>query len=186
MKLIKAIQKFLKNWLGCDRGPTVEDMQNMGMKVGRNLIVDTSCRFDCSHCWLISIGDDVTFGPNTYVLAHDASTKHYLGYTKIGKVTIGDNSFIGAESIVMPGVTIGKNCIIGAKSTVLTDVPDNSVFVGAPAAFLCTTDEYIAKQKAMMERVPVYDKSYTLGGGITAEKKQQMLDEMTSGKGFVV
>lgn len=186
MKLLKKIQKLLKSWLGCDKGPTVDDMIALGMKVGKNCLYDVSCNFDYSHCWLITIGDDVTFGPKTYVLAHDASTKRYLGYTKIGKVTIDDGTFIGACSIVMPGVHIGKNCIIGAYSVVTADVPDNSVYVGNPAKFICTTDEYVAKQKEQMEKYPVYDESYTLGGGITEERKQKMLDEMKSGKGFVV
>ena len=186
MRLIKKIQKFLKSWLGCDRGPTIADMKARGMKVGKNLIVDDSCRFDSSHCWLIEIGDDVTFGPQTYVLAHDASTKKYLGYTKIGKVTIEDGCFIGADSLVMPGVHIGKNCIIGAKSVVTSNVPDGSVYIGAPARFVCTTQEYIERQKKSMEKYPVYDESFTLNGGITPEKKQQMLDEMKDRKGFVV
>ena len=186
MKLIKKIQNFLKAWLGCDSGPTVDDMIAMGMKVGENVLYDVSCNFDYSHCWLITIGNNVTFGPKTYLLAHDASTKKYLGYTKIGKVTVDDGTFIGASSIVMPGVHIGRDCIIGAYSVVTTDVPDNSVFVGNPARFICTTDEYISRQKKLMETVPVYDRSFTLGGEITPEKKQQMLDEMKDGKGFVV
>lgn len=186
MKLIKKIQAFLKSWLGCDQGPTVDDMINLGMKVGKNVIYDISCNFDYSHCWLISIGNDVTFGPKTYVLAHDASTKKYLGYTKIGKVTIDDGTFVGASSIVMPGVHIGKNCIIGAYSVVTSGVPDNSVFVGNPARFVCTTQEYIEKQKKQMETFPVFDASYTIGGGITEEMKKEMLEKMTDDKGFVV
>lgn len=82
MKLIKKIQKFLKAWLGCDMGPTVGDMIAMGMKVGKNVVYDTSCQFDYSHCWLISIGNNVTFGPRTYLLAHDASTKNIWGILK--------------------------------------------------------------------------------------------------------
>lgn len=186
MKLIKKIQSFLKAWLGCDKGPTVEDMKKLGMKMGENCLYDVSCNFDYSHCWLIEIGDNVTFGPMTYVLAHDASTKRYLGYTKIGKVTIDDGTFVGASSIIMPGVYIGKDCVIGAYSVVTSDVPDGSVFVGNPARFVCTTQEYVEKQKKLMESVPVYDESFTLGGGITEEKKQQMLDEMKNGKGFVI
>lgn len=186
MKLIKKLQRFLKAWLGCDKGPTVQDMVNMGMKFGKNVIYDESCSFDSSHCWLISIGDNVTFGPKTYVLAHDASTKKYLGYTKIGKVTIDDGTFVGACSIVMPGVRIGKNCVIGAYSVVTSDVPDNSVYVGNPARFVCTTEEYIEKQKKQMEVLPVFGAEYTLRGGITDEKKSEMLDKMTNGKGFVI
>lgn len=185
MRIIKKLQSFLKAWLGCDKGPTVDDMIKMGMKVGKNVIYDSSCDFDVSHCWLITIGNNVTFGPRTYVLAHDASTKQYLGYTKIGKVTIDDGTFVGAGSIIMPGVHIGKNCIIGAYSVVTADIPDGCLCAGNPAKFICTTQEYIEKQKKLSEEIPVYDRSFTLGGNITDEKKLQMINEMTKGKGFV-
>lgn len=39
MKLIKKIQSFLKSWLGCDKGPTVNDMIALGMKVGKGFVV---------------------------------------------------------------------------------------------------------------------------------------------------
>ncbi|ASE60520.1 hypothetical protein H3Z85_10715 [Chryseobacterium indologenes] len=42
----------------------------------------------------------------------------------------------------MPGVSIGNNCIIGSLSVVSSSVPDNSDYVGSPAKFICTIDEY--------------------------------------------
>ncbi|MGN5955562.1 hypothetical protein ACP6L2_13200 [Sphingobacterium lactis] len=45
-------------------------------------------------------------------------------------------------SVIMPGVSIGNNCIIGSLSVVSSSVPDNSVYVGSPAKFICTIDEY--------------------------------------------
>jgi acetyltransferase-like isoleucine patch superfamily enzyme len=54
------------------------------------------------------------------------------GYTR-GAVQIGAYSFIGAGSVVLPGVTIGKGCLIGAGSLVTQDIPDFSVAIGAPA-----------------------------------------------------
>lgn len=58
---------------------------------------------DPGHCWLIELGDDVTLAPRVHSLAHDASTKRELGYTRIAKVKIGSNVFIGAGSIVLSG-----------------------------------------------------------------------------------
>ena len=46
---------------------------------------------------------------------------------------IGDGSWIGTGSVVLPGATIGKHCTIGANSVVTGDIPDYSVAVGAPA-----------------------------------------------------
>ncbi|MFQ6827743.1 MAG: DapH/DapD/GlmU-related protein [Faecalimonas sp.] len=49
-----------------------------------------------------------------FILAHDASTKQELGYTLVKPVKIGNNVFIGAGSIILPGVTIGNRVIIGS------------------------------------------------------------------------
>lgn len=53
------------------------------------------------------------------------------GYSR-GPVRIGAYTFVGAGSVILPGVTIGKGCLIGTGSLVATDVPDYSVFVGWP------------------------------------------------------
>lgn len=186
MGIVKKIKSYVKSVLGIDHGPGVDDLVAMGMKVGKNFFPNTGAFFDNSHCWLIEIGDDVTFGPFVYILAHDASTKRELGYTKIGKVVIGDRAFIGARTIVMPNVKIGSDCIIGAGSVVTHDVPDGSVYAGNPARLICTVDEYYSKQKALMENNPCYDYSYTIKGNISDEKKQQMIKELESNIGFVI
>ena len=134
------------------------------------------CIIDDSHCCLITIGDDVTLAPNVHILAHDASTKHALDYTVIKPVIIGNNVFIGAGSIILPGVTIGDDVVIGAGSIVTKDIPDNCVTLGNH--IIETYDEYISKQKALLnaavQEQRVYDESYTLAGGVTEEKKREM------------
>ena len=111
---------------------TTEKLIKMGLKVGKNFGRLNGVILDPSHCWLITIGDNVTLAPRVHILAHDASTKGYLNYTKIGRVNIGNNVFIGAESVVLPNVTIGNNVIIGANSVVLKSVNDNAIIVGVP------------------------------------------------------
>ena len=63
---------------------TTERLIKMGMKVGKNFGRLNGVILDPSHCWLIEIGDNVTMAPRVHVLCHDASTKQFLGYTKIG------------------------------------------------------------------------------------------------------
>ena len=164
---------------------TTEKLISMGMQVGTNFGRLHGVILDPSHCWLIKIGDNVTMAPRVHILCHDASTKVHLGYTKIGKVTIGNNVFIGAESVVLPGVTIGNDVIIGANSTVTKSIPDRMVAAGNPARIICTLDEYLEKQKCKMETSPVYDEDYTLRGNLTEAKKQQMIDELQDTMGFV-
>lgn len=164
---------------------TTEKLMKMGMKVGKNFGRLNGVILDPSHCWLIEIGDNVTMAPRVHILCHDASTKVHLNYTKIGKVKIGDNVFIGAESVVMPGVTIGDNVIIGANSTVTKDIPANIVAAGSPARVICTLEEYLSKNKNTMENAPVYGEDYTLRGNLTDEKKKQMVNELENRIGYI-
>ena len=87
---------------------TTEKLISMGMTVGTNFKRLHGVILDPAHCWLITIGDNVTMAPRVHILCHDASTKQFLNYTKIGNVTIGDNVFIGAKSVVLPGVTFAE------------------------------------------------------------------------------
>ena len=122
-----------------------------GLIVGKNFHRMLGVRIDPSHCYHIKIGDNVTLAPRVHILAHDASTYMFLGKTRAANVVIGNEVFIGASSIVMPGVHIGNRVIIGAGSVVTKDVPDNSVAVGNPARVLMSIDEYLDREKAKMQ-----------------------------------
>lgn len=62
------------------------------------------------------------------------------GYTR-GKVKIGEFTFIGAHSIILPGVTVGKGCLIAAGCLINKDIPDYSLVVGAPGKVIGSTLE---------------------------------------------
>lgn len=164
---------------------TTERLISMGMKVGKNFKRLNGVILDPSHCWLIEMGDNVIMGPRVHILCHDASTKTFLNYTKIGRVTIGDNVFIGAESVVLPGVTIGSNVIIGANSTVTHDVPDNTVVAGSPARVLCPLDEYLEKERHRMETMPCYGEEYTLRQNVSMEKRMEQKAALDGKIGYI-
>ena len=105
---------------------------------------------DPTHCYHITIGDNVTLAPRVHILAHDASTFIFIGKTRAANVKIGNDVFIGASTIVLPGVPIGNRVVIGAGSVVTKNIPDNSVAVGNPARVICTVDEYLDKIKEKM------------------------------------
>lgn len=121
-----------------------------GLKVGKNFNRLGGVVIDPSHCYHITIGDNVTLAPRVHILAHDASTRMYLGKTRAANVTIGNYVFVGAGSIILPGVHIGNRVIIGAGSIVTKDIPDNSLAVGNPAKVICSLDDYLEKEKAKM------------------------------------
>ncbi len=165
---------------------TTEQLVEMGLRVGTNFLRMHGTILDPSHCWLITIGNDVTLAPRVHILAHDASTCHHLGYARIGRVDIGNNVFIGADTVVLPGVSIGDNTVIGANSTVTKSIPANVVAAGNPAKIICTIDEYIARNKARMTSGHIYGEDYTLRGNIPTEKKEQQRNDLKDGCGFVI
>lgn len=160
-------------------------LKERGLTVGKNFNIQQGCIIDDSHCWMITIGDNVTLAPNVHILAHDASTKQELGYTIVKPVKIGSNVFIGAGSIILPGVTIGDRVIIGAGSVVTKDIPSNSVACGN--RIIKSYDQYIQdKQRELdvaMTEGRVFDESYTVRGNVTDTNKNEM---KAKNGGFVV
>ena len=73
----------------------------------------------------ITVGSNVSFGPNVMVYDHDHAMDQDGGYY-LGDIEIGDNTWIGAGCIILRGTRIGKNCVIAAGSVVKGDVPDNT------------------------------------------------------------
>ena len=93
----------------------------------------------------VYVGDRVMFGPNVVIATANHPIDHelrarQLQYNK--DVHIGENSWIGAGVIIVPGITIGKNTIIGAGSVVTKDIPDNVVAVGNPCRVLREVGEH--------------------------------------------
>ena len=155
----------------------VEDYRRRGVKIGKNVNM-FSCDVDYGHGYLIEIGDNCTL-TNATILTHDASTKMYLGYSKVGRVKIGNNVFIGQGSIILPGVSIGNNVIVGAGSVVKKDIPDDTVAAGNPAEPICPLDKYLEKNRKRMKESPVYDVYWE---NKTPEDILRMQEELADGR----
>lgn len=68
---------------------------------------------------------------------------------KKGKIVIGNNVFIGANSTVLYGVTVGSNAIIGAGSVVTKDIPDGTVCAGVPCRVIGEFGDFVEKRKSI-------------------------------------
>lgn len=169
MKIINFIRYGVRKFLMEEI--TLEDHIKRGMRVGKNCSLMDGSVYDYGHCNLITIGDNVTIAPQAYLLAHDASTKKILGYTKIGLIVVEDNVFIGARALIMPGVKIGENSIIAAGAVVTKDVPKNVVVAGNPARVIMTLENYKNKHKSLLNQRPVFPYSYNAGANKVSEKK---------------
>ena len=166
-------------------GYTIESLVGRGMRLGKNVWIGPHVQIDHSHAWLVSIGDETVIASRAIILAHDASTRRHIGYTKIGRVRIGSRTFIGAGAIILPGVSIGDDVVIGAGSVVTRDVPDGCVAAGNPCRVVGPTSEYMEKNRSQIGKLPTYSAQYTLRGGISREMKQRMISDLESQTGFV-
>ncbi len=102
------------------------------LRVGKNVLIQQCCTF-FDRCG-ITIGDNTFIAPkvNLITINHPADpTKRSCTYG--APITIGRNVWIGIASTVLPGVTIGDNSILGANSVVTHDVPPNTIVAGSPA-----------------------------------------------------
>ncbi len=97
--------------------------------------------FYSNHNWIaqdgggITIGDNVFIGPNCCMTTaeHAIDPEMRIGGIEIAKpITIGNNVWIGASVTILAGVTIGDNSVIGAGSLVKNDIPANVIAVGVP------------------------------------------------------
>jgi len=87
----------------------------------------------------VVIGEHVLLARNVYIADHAHAFENierpimHQGINGIAPVSIGRNTWLGQNVVVLPGATIGEHCVIGANSVVNSSIPDFSVAVGAPA-----------------------------------------------------
>ena len=99
-----------------------------GIKIGNPLLFGGHIWIDVSYPQ-VTIEDNVLLGGYDFILAHS-----HIGYENVNApVVIKKNARIGVRVTILPGVTIGENSIIGAGSVVSESIPDNVVAVGVPA-----------------------------------------------------
>jgi acetyltransferase-like isoleucine patch superfamily enzyme len=110
-----------------------------------NLLFDpteSNARIDMMCREYVHIGKNLIAAPGSMITAHDASLNNKTGEHRVEDVWIGDNVYIGANAVILPGAKIGNNAIIGAGSVVNGRVPDNMVVSGNPARVLYAVDHY--------------------------------------------
>jgi acetyltransferase-like isoleucine patch superfamily enzyme len=105
------------------------------MDIKSTALFSLSARFDKTNPTGIHVGDYSYVAFQAVILSHDTSRK-LRADTWIGKCC-----FIGARTIILPGVRIGDGCIVGSGSVVTTDVPACCVVAGNPARIIAKNIE---------------------------------------------
>lgn len=121
----KSEGAFINPPFYCDYGTHIE--------VGKNFFANYNCTIlDVA---TVKIGDNCQMAPNVaiYTAGHPLHPVARNSAYEYGiPVEIGDNCWIGGNTVILPGVHIGDNCVIGAGSVVTKDIPDWSVAAGNP------------------------------------------------------
>lgn len=107
---------------------------------------------DIQRPWLLEIGEYCKITSGVTILAHDYSRsvlRRVYGEIIEGgvKTIIGNNVFLGINTIVLPGTNIGDNSIVGAGSVCRGIYPPNCVIAGNPAKVICSLEDYYSKRK---------------------------------------
>lgn len=155
-KLKKIIRKLILREKA-DANSYVAYLRKQGVKIGDDCYIPepSSVLIDLTDPWLITMGNNITLTHGVVVLTHD------YGWSVIKKINrfkgsvfgaqapvkIGNNVFVGVNTVITKGVTIGDNVIIGAGSVVVKDCESNGVYVGNPAQKIMDIDEYAVKRE---------------------------------------
>ena len=132
-----AINKIVKELLGKSEGAFINPPfycdYGFHIEVGKNFFANYNCTIiDVAK---VKIGDNCQFAPNVsiYTAGHPIHPESRNTMYEYGiEVTIGDNVWIGGNTVIVPGVHIGSNTVIGAGSVVTKDIPDWVVAAGNP------------------------------------------------------
>jgi acetyltransferase-like isoleucine patch superfamily enzyme len=143
-------------------------LRRKGVKIGQGCKILT-VSFS-TEPYLIEIGDGARIASGAQFITHDGSVNCFPGEVDggiFGKIKLGNNVFIGNNSIILLNTTIGDNCVVGAGSVVRGQFPDDSVIVGNPAKVLMKT----SMQKMLFRQSPGLVKT----NGLTPDEKDKLV-----------
>lgn len=150
---LRYLERFTSSYL------FTQILQREGFEIGSHTIFygPSTQNIDRERPWMLKIGDYCKITNGCTILTHDYSRSvlrlkygHIIG--EAGQTIIGDNVFIGVNSIILMGSQIGNNCIIGAGSVVGGVFPDNVVIAGNPAKIIRTLDEHLSIRLAKYQK----------------------------------
>lgn len=133
---MKLIRKYFKSAIHISgnflRWVLTLYLRTAGVRIGNNTMISLRAKIDVRRGKVI-IGNNCHITYGCIILSHDGSAIQIdPNDDGEGEVNIGDNVFIGVNSVVLPNVTIGDNSVIGAGSVVTQDIPSGVIAVGNP------------------------------------------------------
>ena len=128
------------NVVGDDVSVGTNAVLEFGNRIGSRVRIHSGCFLE-----MVTIEDDVFVGPNVVFTddPHPMGCEHYTECK--GGATVRRLARIGANSTILPGVVVGENSLVGAGSVVVRDVPDGMVVAGNPARVIRRVDELVCE-----------------------------------------
>lgn len=112
----------------------------LGVSIGKNTMISMGAKID-THRGKVKIGDNCLITSGVYILSHDGASRMIdIDDLGNGEVFIGNNVFIGVNSVILKNVKIGDNSVIGAGSVINKDIPPCSLVVGNPGRIIKTLE----------------------------------------------
>lgn len=155
MRIIRCFSNFYWRYIASPKAYAL----HIGVKIGENTQITT--RNWPSEPYLIQIGAHCQITDNVFMFTHGGGNvlrPNIPDFDVFGKVVIEDWCYIGACSLIMPGVTIGRGSLVAAGSVVTKSIPSGVVVGGNPARILCTIEEY--KKRNETFNTHTFGKSY--------------------------
>ena len=149
----KIINYFHRLYYKSSSERYVNYLRSKGIVIGVGNHIDPKTSvIDTSRPSLVSIGNNCYMNRNFVLLTHDWVTKVFIESGReflpsSGRVRIGNIVSFGQNVMILKGVTIGDNCFIGAGSIVTKDIPANSIAVGIPCRVVMSLNDYYEKRK---------------------------------------
>lgn len=143
-RLLLKTHLLWKNWVD---NAYLQICISKGLKLGEGVVLVEVPDFG-SEPYLIEIGDRTKITAGCSFINHDGAMytirnmEKYADARNFGRIKLGKNCFVGNNCLFLPGAQMGDNCILGAGSVLNSSMPNNTVYAGTPAKFICTIEEY--------------------------------------------
>jgi maltose O-acetyltransferase len=143
-RLTASLPRKLVRWLAMqhpDNRTRKRFYRATGVTIGHDAVINANVLISDSYKNLVTIGERASVSPNVSIVAAAGPNNSRLQHIPevrdriiVAKaVTIGEDAWIGAGSVLLPGVTIGQGAIVGAGSVVTASVPPYTIAAGVPA-----------------------------------------------------
>ena len=159
-KVLKLFDKVYDAvlFIGYCRFSKTRFLRHKGVRIGEKCTIITKIQNFGTEPYLVKLGDNVTITHGVIFITHDGGTRLFRDefpemnpYGNVfGTIELGNNVFVGINSLLLPGSKISDNTLVGAGTIVKGNFEPGVVIAGNPGRVICGIDDYITKVRSQM------------------------------------